>query len=57
MVSHQYGFAGEYLDDLGERRSCRRCHEDILYEDFWLVEGDHPRIEFPIISKYDLVLV
>ena len=57
MVSHQYGFAGELLDDLGERRSCSRCHNDILYEAFWLVEGDHPRIEFPTISKYDLVLV
>ena len=40
--SHQYGFAGELLYDLSERRSCHWCHDDILYEAFRL-PVHHPR--------------
>ena len=53
MVSPQCGRVDGSSDYLYER-SPHRSGSDALYEPFSL-GVHHPRIEFPIISKYDLV--
>ena len=60
---HSYGFSPVWVrtwvlrfPERNERRSSHRSGSDALYKPFSR-GAHHPRIEFPTISKYDLVLV